>query len=422
MVRASLPADGEQSLEEALRLKDEERRFEEKCRSAYERLAALETSEKLIARLRRLRSGDRAGEVAIERRLADSDIAASTLAAAPRYLEDRSSRVAMAVVTALLAIGSPSVGVLAEILRGGNLAARRRACLALRLIRAPEAAGALLQFVTDSSAEIRAAVADALGEKYGDDQWELIVQSLRPLLRDVPPVRAAAARALGNLHIPAADVEEQVLRLLGDDEWTIRHRVAGLSAGAAAVLERYARRGDAIARVRSILALGCLGRDSPVLMEALLDDSEHIRVAALEALARTHQTFPQPAEGRSDLTDERWETLYQIDEAKRPSPEMRRVLIELQPGDVVRLWGARRREWQGPWQEVVVASGDHVALRTLDFDELEVVAMKLLERSGRLHPDPARLRILAAEKRERRTLLSGRQSNFYGSVVQYLDD
>lgn len=401
MVRASLPADGGPTYEEILRRREEERCFEGQCRSAYERLAVLKTSEKLIARLRRLRSSERAAVVAIERRLADADIAASTLAAAPRYLDDRSDRVALAVVTALLAIGSPSVGVLAGVLRHGSDGARRRACMTLRFIRAPQAVGALLQFVSDSSTEIRAAVADALGEKYGSGEWELIAQSLRPLIRDVPPVRAAAARALRSLSIPAEDVEEQVLRLVDDEVGSIRYRVAGLPAGAGAVLERYARSGDAVARVRSIVALGYLGHDSPVLMEALTDDSEDIRVAAVEALARIHQTFPHPAEGRDDLEDERWERLYRIDEGKRPSLELRRISRELQPGDVVRLWDAHRRLWQGPWQEVLVISGDYAALRTLDFDEIKVAAMKLLERSGRLHPDPARLRILAAEKRDR---------------------
>jgi hypothetical protein len=305
----------------------------------------------------------------------------------------------MSVCIALVSIGAAALRVLGRAILDRSVVARRRACLILGQIDDPRSVGLVIGAVADESADVRIAVANALAYKRRESR---VPAPLRSLLRDRPDVRAAAARALGRLGVPAADAEEEVLRLIAGDDGSVEFGAPRLSAAARPILERYARNGDAIARRYSVAALGHRREDSNVLMEALNDEDERVRMTAVMAHVRVHQTLSEPAEGRDDLTDERWETLYGIDEAKVPAPQLLDIPPEPRPGDVVRLWDEKTKIRRFHWFEIVVATETHVGLRMLETDGIECVTADHLRQCGRLHPDPVRLRILDAEARIRR--------------------
>lgn len=166
------------------------------------------------------------------------------------------------VTRALIAIGSPAVDALCELLNSPVEQVRQEAVQALRAIRDRKAVPGLLGALADENDWIRAQVVQVLHEL----RDPRVVPALAAALRDPSnKVRRSAAVALSDLG--DADCEEALLQSLRDPDDTVRSQVA--------------------------LALGKVGTERSVLpLIGLLREGKHSAVIALHPLA---ERAPCPA-------------------------------------------------------------------------------------------------------------------------------
>jgi len=117
------------------------------------------------------------------------------------------------------------IDALIEQCRAGDRATRRQAILALGKAGAANAAGAIIECLSDSDPQLRYVAVSALDEIDVDDV-DAVGRAIEPLLADSDwLVRSEAAEVLGGLHYtPARSAMER--RLLEDQEATVRASAA----------------------------------------------------------------------------------------------------------------------------------------------------------------------------------------------------
>jgi HEAT repeat protein len=119
-------------------------------------------------------------------------------------LKDDSAAVRAHASTALGWIGDARVAAsLSACLKDPDEHCRAAAALALGMLRSPLALKPLARALGDASAAVRQQVAESLGELGDPITADLLLDALADE-QEVVEVRAAAARALGNLHLPHA--------------------------------------------------------------------------------------------------------------------------------------------------------------------------------------------------------------------------
>ena len=196
-----------------------------------------------------------------------------------------------------------------------------------RTTRDSAVVAALIARLKDESAEVRRAVADALG-KFEDTR---AVPALVSALADRnSEVRAAAAGALGNLKDPRAI--RGLTSLLSDASADVRKRAldalseydSGVKADDIVPLLKDA---DADLRHSAAHALGQLGdRSAGAALAPLVRDPSHeVRAAAIESIAQLHDTAHRAiiSFGTADAdANVRRQALEAIDELGSPLPEV----------------------------------------------------------------------------------------------------
>jgi hypothetical protein len=388
MSRIGVPHDGVRSAAELRRQQKADEAFARQCAKAAKQFEHITDPDVLVARLRDHEVLDGAVIVAIERTLASMSDA--TLARTEEYLARESYDVALCVTSAVIQIGEPAVDTLQRIVRSsGAEEARRWACRALGAIRIERAVPVLVDALSDDAPNVRAAAAEAF-ERLPHD---LAVDRLRTLLRDVEVVRTAAARTLHRRWVPSLGLEEDVLRALAADSFSVAGEAMRLPAGAKPLLVRIARSGDVVARARSLRALGHRREDDEVLMESTVSPHEELRRAATTALAQIHAV--ECGEDALELSDEEWRRLRRIDDAHEPSGWFPIVTGALRAGDVIRLVDEAAERWSGRWSEAIVIGEELVGVRD-DGNEFDAIAVADLLARGRRHPDPRRWKAEAA--------------------------
>lgn len=135
-------------------------------------------------------------------------------------LKDRDAAVRASAATALGWIGDPRAApLLIGCLKDADERCRGAAALALGMLRATQALKPLARALGDASPLVRQQVAEALGE-LGDPVTADLLLDVLTDEEEPLEVRAAAARALGNLHLPQALTA--FLQLLGTPEPGLR--------------------------------------------------------------------------------------------------------------------------------------------------------------------------------------------------------
>jgi HEAT repeat protein len=179
---------------------------------------------------------------------------------------------------AALALGaSPQLRALAK---DPDPSVRKAAVQALGSSKGGAGAKALVAFLGDGEAEVRAAAATALGSIGASD-------ALVPLVADKEPaVRAAARRGLAANPIakPGADLEKAIGRAFSDGEADERAALTDLSANLPSLLRRAAADSDPAVRKAAARA-AFAGKASDVLKLLAADADREVRRAAIDGLA-----------------------------------------------------------------------------------------------------------------------------------------
>ncbi len=232
---------------------------------------------------------------------------------------ERPDRVSDAAVSALVAVGRPAIGPLAKVLDTGDVLVKRRAAVALALMRNDEANAALIGASSSKDLATRRAAADALGgtspevtaalvRLLKDPDATIRMRAVRGLAREPdvlplapvitalkdtdPRVRMAAVGALAA--VPEARVREALLPLLKDETPTVRAataRALGSQGSSQDMSALVTLLGDPDPQVRAAAAdtLGStMGRGAvEPLIAALKDPSDRVKEAAVSALSDT---------------------------------------------------------------------------------------------------------------------------------------
>jgi HEAT repeat protein len=178
-----------------------------------------------------------------------------------RALKDAHAPVRAHAAAALGWVGDQRAAApLIRCLKDADVGCRAAAAWALGMLRSPLALKPLARALGDASAQVRLQVAESLGELGDPVTTDLLLDALADEEEPLE-VRAAAARALGNLHLPQAlPVLQELLALP-----------------------------DPALRVAAVNALGCLGFGRAYRLIAPLlwhDPDRAVRHAAARALAQ----------------------------------------------------------------------------------------------------------------------------------------
>ena len=215
-------------------------------------------------------------------------------------------------------VAPETVAVLVQLVRGADLAVRRRALQVLGSL-GPEAKGAfpaILGVLQDDDAEVRRLAASALGRvpaETRDDRLGLVAT----LLHRYDYARDQAERALSNLGVGAADVAPELGRLVEHPSHPVRHATLRIFARmgptvALPILIPYLTHRDSTVRMwtaQTVVGFGAAAEPAVPTLIAMLSDYES-RHLALETLARLGPVS-QPAIPRLmtmlDESDPSWE-------------------------------------------------------------------------------------------------------------------
>ena len=136
--------------------------------------------------------------------------------------------------------------------------------------------------------DTRRKAAEALGEVRSEEAVDLLARAYRDEVEDAYGVKAACARALGRIGLPAA--ARPLAAMLDDpDYWVRKKAVEALGAipgpDAAQALTRAVSDPDPRVRAEALEALGRKGGPLEPLRRGLSDPDDRVRAAALAALA-----------------------------------------------------------------------------------------------------------------------------------------
>ena len=161
----------------------------------------------------------------------------------------------------------------------------------LALAGPPVRAATLEDLARDLAADdgdTRRRAAEALGEVRSEEAVDLLARAYRDEVEDAYGVKAACARALGRIGLPAA--ARPLAAMLDDPDYWVRKKAAealGAIPGpeAAEALVQAASDPDPRVRAEALGALGRRGGPLEPLRQGLSDPDDRVRAAALGALA-----------------------------------------------------------------------------------------------------------------------------------------
>ena len=197
-------------------------------------------------------------------------------------IEDRKGMIDPSTETELRDLGDRAVPVLAERLKQGRFGGG--ALQAALLAVGGPAVGALADALDYDKPEVRLFAAEILGNIQGERK--MIVRALVGALGDKAlDVRAAAARSLGNLRVDARDATTALLETLDDPEATVRQAVVRAIGDVATdepdvIKALVGALSDADAQVRrgavdKLAGFGTPDAAIPTLVKLLADEAQH---------------------------------------------------------------------------------------------------------------------------------------------------
>eukprot|EP00403_Amphidinium_massartii_P017734 CAMPEP_0178412166 /NCGR_PEP_ID=MMETSP0689_2-20121128/21870_1 /TAXON_ID=160604 /ORGANISM="Amphidinium massartii, Strain CS-259" /LENGTH=454 /DNA_ID=CAMNT_0020033395 /DNA_START=71 /DNA_END=1435 /DNA_ORIENTATION=- len=166
-----------------------------------------------------------------------------------------------------------------------DLPAEARACLisVVGMMHEPQSQARIFSFLEDSSAPVRAAAAEALGEYASVGETAELAQAVAAKLKDHhPSVRQAAVAALGRMPTEGRQYTDAIMQLFKD-------RVQGVQVAAVQAMALMGERGQMYAKQVALL---------------LKSEGLDIRIAAMEVLASMGQRGASFAEEVAELLED----------------------------------------------------------------------------------------------------------------------
>ena len=164
------------------------------------------------------------------------------------------------------------------------------------------AAPALVESLSDENDLVRGKAAEALG-RIGEGAAEVAIPALiDSLLDDDNTVQALAAEALGQMGTEAATAIPQLMTALDSNNAEVRSKVVRAlgrlkAEDAREKLEAACRNGDADVRIDALAALAEIGAATSstfqIFLQSTSDDNPRLREAAVSALSRCQERWPE---------------------------------------------------------------------------------------------------------------------------------